>query len=59
MPSLFFIRKPMGTRKKNNQREKQRRIIAKKKRDEKRIKRAAKGKTAGQKLADKMAGRTA
>ncbi len=49
----------MGVRKKNNQREAQRRIIAKKKRDQKRLKRLAKGKTAGQKLADKMAGRTA
>lgn len=47
----------MGARKKNNQREAQRRIVAKKNRDQKRIVRAAKGKTIGQKLADKMAGR--
>lgn len=47
----------MGMRKKNNQREAQRRLIAKKKRNIKKLKRAAKGKTAGQKLHDLMHGR--
>ena len=49
----------MGRRKINNQRRKQEREAAKKRRDQKRLKRLAKGKTFGQKLADKMAGRTA
>ena len=49
----------MGVRKKNNQIEKQRREKAPKKRNEKKLKRAAKEKTAGQKLHDKMHGRSA
>jgi hypothetical protein len=48
---------PMGVRKKNNQREALRRKEAKLRRDKKLQKRIAKGKTIGQKLADKMAGR--
>lgn len=47
----------MGVRKKNNQIEKQRRVIAKKKRNLKKLKRAAKAPTAGQKLHEKMHGR--
>jgi len=47
----------MGMRKRNNQRTAQLRIKAKALREKKRIKRAKKAATAGQKLHDKMHGR--
>jgi hypothetical protein len=49
----------MGMRKKNNQREHQRRLKAKATRNAKKLKRAAKAPTAGQKLHAKMHGKTA
>jgi len=48
----------MGMRKRNNQREKQRRLKLKARREKNKIKRAAKPKTAGQTLHDKMHGRS-
>ena len=47
----------MGMRKRNNQREALRRKIAKIRRDKNKLKKAAKAKTAGQKLRDKMHGK--
>ena len=47
----------MGMRKRNNQREAQRRLVAKKRRNIKKLKRAAKAPTAGQKLHEAMHGR--
>ena len=44
----------MGVRKKNNQREYQKRLISKAKRNIKKLRRAAKTKTAGQTLHDTM-----
>jgi len=48
----------MGMRKRNNQRIAQERIKAKARREKKRIKRAKKAETAGQKLHEKMHGRS-
>jgi hypothetical protein len=54
----IFKEKNMGMRKKNNQREALRRKLAKIRRDKNKLKKAAKAKTAGQKLHDKMHGKS-